>query len=709
MKNALLALLCFVTFGGVAAQQPVPGFDATKYKTSKERLKALSNICDSLNRMEAYKETFKTARYALHITPADDYYNLSLFNFYIGVYYQGSNGDSSIVYLEKSVAYARRAGNSKRVINGLERLLYMYSAMDGYAGQRDKTAKEVHYIVDTIRNDDTKQNLYNALNKYYETLGRREQQMNMLLAELEINKKQLALGKFEGADSANMGVCYINIGALYLELKQPRKALEYLTPSKEFLYSYRNAIIHYYKNTANAYLQLFQPGMARIYYDSLTNLTREEYGPPTDKNNNWDIRMLADLSFADYYLSNKQVDSALLYMNIAKSLIGASVTDTIYITSFNYAMGQTLVAAKDYVAALGYLKNAEKIGLDQGPEQYGNVLRELGKCYSGTGQWQQAALYYEKYLPIRDSLYAVDIQKSMADAEAKFQNKEKQQQIEAQQKDLGFVRKQRLWFISGLLLLGIIATMLVVFYRNKKRTADVLDDKNKRLSQLNNELEEANHTKAKLFGIIGHDLRSPVKQVYQFLKLQKLNVHNEQEKAERAAKMETATESLLETMEDLLLWSKTQMSTLKPNIQPVELLPALQPVELLLQLHLEEKNIRLQNNIVAGTIVWADENFLQTIYRNLLQNAIKASAPGEMIIVNTSIQNGKTTLSIQNSGSAFAQEDFEMQVQLGRTMQTLNGLGLQLVQELSEKMKATVLFTSLPQGTLVEVTFPLES
>lgn len=709
MRNALLALLCFVTFGDVAAQLPVPGFDATKYKTSKERLKALSDICDSLNRVEEYKKTFNTARYALQITPADDYYNLSLFNFYIGVYYQGIDGDSSIFYLEKSVAYARRADRPKRIINGLDRLLYMYSAMDGYASQRDKTAKEVLYIVDTTRNDDTKQKLYNSLNKYYETLGRREQQMNILLAELENHKKQLALGKFGGADSANMGVCYINIGALYLELQQPRKALEYLTPSKEFLYSYRNAIIHYYKNTANAYLQLFQPAVARIYYDSLTSLTREEYGPPVDRNNNWDIRMLSDLSFADYYLVNKKVDSALMYMNIAKSLIGTSVTDTIYITSFNYAMGQTLVAAKDYAAALSYLKSAEKIGPDQGPEQYSNVLRELAKCYSSMGQWQQAALYYEMYLPIRDSLYKVDVQKSMADAEAKFQNKEKQQQIEGQQKDLGFAKKQQLWLIGGLFLTGIIAVMLVIFYRNKKKTADVLDDKNKKLSQLNNELEEANGTKAKLFGIIGHDLRTPVKQMYQFLKLQKLNVHNEQEKAERAEKMEMATERLLDTMEDLLLWSKTQMSGLKPTVKLLGLQSALKPVEQLLQLHLEEKNIRLQNNIVAGTIVWADENFLQTIYRNLLQNAIKASPPGEKIIVNTSIQNGKTILSIQNSGSAFAQEDFEMQVQLGRTTQTLNGLGLQLVQELSEKMKATVLFTSLPHGTLVEVTFPLES
>ncbi|UIR57546.1 tetratricopeptide repeat-containing sensor histidine kinase [Sphingobacterium sp. SRCM116780] len=656
-----------------------------------------------------YKKTFTTARYALRFTPSNDYYNLSLFNFYIGVYYQGINGDSSIFYLEKSVAYGRRTDYPKRIVNGLERLLYMYSAMDGYSRQRDQTAKEVLHIVDTTHSNRIKHSMYNALTKYYEVLGRREQQMNIMLADLEIYKKELPLRKFDGADSANLGVSYINIGALYLELKQPQKALEYLRPSKIFLDQYRTAIIHYYKNTADAYLQLFQPDIALVYRDSVTNMTKKEYGPPVDRNNNWDIRMLSDLAFADYYLVNRKNDSALLYMNIAKSLIDVSVTDTLTITGYNYKMGQILVAAKDYVAALPYLKSAEKIGLDQGPEQYGNVLRELAKCYSGTGQWQQAVLYYEKYLPIRDSLYTVDIQKSIADAEAKFQNKEKQQQIDGQQKDLGFARKQRLWLITGLLLTGIIATMLVIFYRNKKKMADVLDDKNKILSELNNELEESNQTKAKLFGIIGHDLRTPVKQMYQFLKLQKLNVHNEQEKAERANKMETATESLLEMMEDLLLWSKTQMSRLNPSIKPVVLLPALRPVEQLLQLPIEEKNIQLQNNIMPDTTVMADDNFLQTIYRNLLQNAIKASPPDAIIAVDITIQDGSTILSIQNSGLTFTQEDFEQQVQAVRSSQTLNGLGLQLIKDLSDKMNAVVRFTALANGTRAEVIFTVRS
>ena len=94
--------------------------------------------------------------------------------------------------------------------------------------------------------------------------------------------------------------------------------------------------------------------------------------------------------------------------------------------------------------------------------------------------------------------------------------------------------------------------MLVSFYRNKKKTAKLLDKKNRSLSKLNSDLEEANQTKAKLFSIIGHDLRSPISQVYQFLKLQQLNPDalNTEQKNELSNKIQTATGSLLETMED---------------------------------------------------------------------------------------------------------------------------------------------------------------
>ncbi len=70
----------------------------------------------------------------------------------------------------------------------------------------------------------------------------------------------------------------------------------------------------------------------------------------------------------------------------------------------------------------------------QNPHSCGAFTYLKAQCYSGTRQWQNAALCYQKYLPIHDSLYTDDIQKSMDEAEAKFQNKEKQLQIKSQAK-----------------------------------------------------------------------------------------------------------------------------------------------------------------------------------------------------------------------------------------------------------------------------------
>lgn len=79
----------------------------------------------------------------------------------------------------------------------------------------------------------------------------------------------------------------------------------------------------------------------------------------------------------------------------------------------------------------------------------------------------------------------------IAHAEAKFKNKDKQQQIDLQNTQLFFAKKQRYWLLCGLALAGLIALLLLIIYRNKKKTAYTL-------SKLNNKLNEANKTKAKL-------------------------------------------------------------------------------------------------------------------------------------------------------------------------------------------------------------------
>jgi signal transduction histidine kinase len=79
----------------------------------------------------------------------------------------------------------------------------------------------------------------------------------------------------------------------------------------------------------------------------------------------------------------------------------------------------------------------------------------------------------------------------------------------------------RTLLILGLISLGIFSLLLYFIYRNKEKLNKLLNQRNQQLDELNNELSIANDTKAKLFGVISHDLRSPVSSIVQLLHLQK--------------------------------------------------------------------------------------------------------------------------------------------------------------------------------------------
>ena len=268
--------------------------------------------------------------------------------------------------------------------------------------------------------------------------------------------------------------------------------------------------------------------------------------------------------------------------------------------------------------------------------------------------------------------------------EAIYQNKEKQKEIQIQKTEIIYSRKQRFWLILGLLLSGLSIILFLLLYKNKKRSAYLLNNKNLVLEKTNTQLSEANKTKAKLFSIISHDLRSPISQVYQFLKLQQLNPDalSSEQKTELNNKIQNATGSLLETMEDLLLWSKTQMNEFKVTMQPVSVIDTINACKNLLQLNCDAKNITLQINVPETQKIQTDPYYFQTIIRNLIQNAIKAAPPYTAIDINSLVQNQNIILSIQNEGPTFTQKQFEQIILNEEINKTLTGLGLKLTQEL---------------------------
>jgi signal transduction histidine kinase len=664
------------------------------------KLQVLVNICDSLSNLEKYAEEEKIARYGLSITPATDYHYLAVFTLYLG--FVNENPDSVIYYNEKSLGYGRKSGNAMRVIEPLQRLLYSYNRA-GFEKKRKVVASELQSMLDTARVDHIKSALYGSLGSYYESIGAYEKEVQYMIKDIEIKKEAFRQGKLNPSGKNNLGVSILGLAEILNNIGQPDKAVHYALESRPYLTGYRKGLSHFYKDITDAYLLLKKPDKAKVYYDSLTNSNAK------DESNGWYNRIAIDLSFTEYYLVKKEVDSAFFYVNRANGL-SKKWADEYLMSQVNYMTGKVYLARKEYQKALPLLKSSEVVCRDSGLEIYVSLLQSLAECYAETGKWQLSSEYYKKYAPLRDSLYKEASKKSLADAEGKYQNQEKQRQIELNNIQIDEAKKERIWLLSGLALLITALALLAVIYRNKRKNAEILGSKNQELAKLNGELEEANQTKAKLFSIISHDLRSPISQVYQFLKLQQLNpdLLNETQKTELSNKIQSATGSLLETMEDLLLWSKTQMNQFKTELQPVKPSLIVFQCQQLLQLNTEAKNLRVENHVSDISVVETDPYYLQTIVRNLLQNAIKASPQNGQIEINLiETENRLVALTIQNEGIPFNQQQYENGLAANDSSQGLSGLGLRLVDELSAKIGLKINFSNpSDQLTKVTITFP---
>ncbi|GGM96081.1 hypothetical protein GCM10010967_32030 [Dyadobacter beijingensis] len=673
-----------------AFAQPLP--DLSKYKTTTAKLERLAKIGDSLILAEKHVALHDVALYAIKLTPANDAKRLALFHYQLGFALETtSKSDSCFRIYEKSLDYAKKARDTRQTVQSLDRLLFLYNNVAGFKAKSEAALKEALAIVDTLRDPMDKVELYSSIQNYYSIRGEYEKQVRYLLESIELKKKLIAQGKVKDREYVVSDL--MNLAEMYFELEQADNGLRYAKEARSYMVNNTVYRHHYYKDMTDAYLLLRQPAMARTYYDSLSAMLTPDDIQPTRRHN----KIAADLGFTDYYLTRNKPDSAAIYIQRAVALAPQWAPDFL-MSQVRYMEGSVYYAQKKYEKALPLLTASEPLIEEFGAQMYVALLQSIARCYAAAGQWQNAYAYYDKYAPLRDSLYRESAKKSIADAEARYQNKEKQAEIQIKNLQIDEAQKQRLWLISGLAFVTLSLVLLGVIYRNKRRTATLLDDKNRQLGKLIEDLEEANRTKAKLFGIISHDLRSPISQVYQFLKLQQLNPDrlNHIQKEQLSEKIQTATGSLLETMENLLLWSKTQMNQFQPSIEHVAIAEVTAQCLSLLHLNIEAKQLQVIHDIPGEAAADTDPYYLQTILRNLLQNAIKAAE--EQSTLTLAWDEAARRLTIENTGPAFSQAQYERVLAQTDLQKGLSGLGLRLVDELSAKSGLTVRFENPEEG-----------
>ena len=306
------------------------------------------------------------------------------------------------------------------------------------------------------------------------------------------------------------------------------------------------------------------------------------------------------------------------------------------------------------------------------------------------GNYKDAYLNYKSSVGIKDSLYSQENKNKIAAAISKYELDKRNAEIALSKLVIAQQRKQKIFYIVGLSLLAIIGGLLYWQSVSRKRT-------NTTLLQLNTELDEANKVKTKFFGILSHDLRSPIANLINFLQLQKRKpgIMSEEQIAERENKISGSAKSLLETMEAMLLWSKGQMEHFTPSITTVQVNKLF---SYLRQFFAGTENIHFNYSSESDLMVETDENYLQTIMQNLTSNAIKAvrQTPNAKIDWKAWQENNRVYLSITDNGPGIANEQLKALYDQTAYRSTRQGLGLHIVSDMARAIGCTVSVQSQP-------------
>lgn len=664
-------------------------------------VKSLDIQCDTLKNSGDYKKLIATAEKGIQLT-SDTYY-ASRFYFFkaYGLEYDNNRYVEAVPLFEKSLALAQKGKHLKEETLALMRLNYLYFSTKKFK-QRDSLIAYVKRVLDTTKNIYTQGILNGTLGEYYLDNSEFEKFIGYKLKAINYRKK---FPKDDKKNTINIGISYSQIGQAYYKMKLYNKAVEYQNYAKPYLVKSANATANLYNDFIKCYYRLNKIDSLSHYYKKIDPLV-------STNDSLYISRSLANRYMAEYWLDKKQSEKAAFYVSKAQSFAEKSNDDAV-IMEAQLSKGKLLFLQKKYQEAITTLTNASTYAFEFDKESYLVITNYLAECFAATGDWKKAYTYQKEFNRVNENLLRESAKQSIANAEAQFQNRNKQQRINAlstenQLKNLQIKNSQRqkLFLLLGFLFLVIVAALLYNQNQNRRKT-------NEKLQQLNDELEQANKTKTRFFSILNHDLRSPVSSLVNFLNLQKNNPELlDTETRNRLENLTyTGAENLLHSMEDLLLWSKGQMENFKPVEKPTYITPIFEEIKAhFVTFDTIEFEFLNPENLSLIT----DENYLKTIMRNLTGNAIKAlqnavipsAVEGKTIRWRAWQENNHTYLAITDNGPGATEEDFRALYDANEVVGIKTGLGLHLIRDLAKSINATIRVDSEPgNGTTITLEF----
>jgi signal transduction histidine kinase len=615
----------------------------------------------------------------------------------------------AVAYLKvdstKGFHYSRKALQISKKINWKEGIASSNYCIGAHYGENFLHKKAFYHYKQALTNSKDKLLLSNI----YVAMGQSYLLQSNYTKALEVFHKSLKLCENSGNKKGVIKVS-MYIGSVYSGLGNHKKAVSYYTTGlkvsdeiKEDMY-----IGHLSRGIAVVYSDLGDYKKALEYF-------QKAYAHSLKiKNLDYQANILSDIALV--YLNLEEYKKAISYSKQSLKVQEELSADKLNV-AFNYGI------IGDSFLDMAQAENNNKVHLNSAVSNLNQAiklhkevsnLRSLYDDYTSLtlaqklqGNYKAALDSYAMAITYKDSIYNSDNKETIQNLEDKREIELRDKEIKINNLKLEAKEKQKWYFIFGLGLLGIIGGLLLYQNQSRKKVNQKLLTLNTNLDQKNHDLDQANKTNARFFGILNHDLRSPVYNLIHFLHLQKESPELLDADLKQTIEKKTLTsaENLLTSMEDLLQWSKSQMENFEPQPQKFQIATVFEDT----QKHfssVEHIDFRFEN--ASNIELTTDENYLKTIVRNLTGNSVKAlvDVQNPMIIWKALQENGKTVLSISDNGKGASDLQFKALYDDTEVIGIQSGLGLHLIRDLAKAIDCTIVVDSkINEGTTITLKF----
>ncbi len=258
----------------------------------------------------------------------------------------------------------------------------------------------------------------------------------------------------------------------------------------------------------------------------------------------------------------------------------------------------------------------------------------------------------------------------------------------------------------------------------RKLAQDELNKKAAELAELNKQLgvsekvlAELNASKDKFFSILAHDLRSPFNSILAFARLlvDDYDSIDKENRRKFAENIYVNAKTVFHLVENLLEWSRIQTGRIEYNPDDTVLKEVVASLMNMLSGNAIKKEIELVNEVKENLVVKVDERMIQSVFQNLIANAIKFTRVKGKITVSAENEGDFVRVSVADNGIGIKEEDldklFKIDVQhttMGTAKETGTGLGLILCKELIQRHGGVIsVHSKYGEGTTFSFTLPL--